>query len=216
METGPEISAEAIRRVEFRERVRGYNPRDVDEFLERVAASVERLQEHLRLARGRPGRDEVSPPPPPPAGREVDDSLRRTLELAQRAADLAVDEARQQAAAMLEAAEARAAAVVDEAEGHARALAEEATGEIAAEVGRLRVIRQRLGDEITGLTRHLEQERSTGRLWLARVGDAMEQPFGAPAGPAPLEFDQPDTTTAGDAHGPGPGTESPPGEPPGD
>ncbi|MGH9182177.1 MAG: DivIVA domain-containing protein, partial [Acidimicrobiales bacterium] len=36
------ITAQDIRRVEFRERLRGYHQADVDEFLERVAAAVEK------------------------------------------------------------------------------------------------------------------------------------------------------------------------------
>lgn len=57
-----DVSPETIRTVEFRERLRGYNQDDVDQFLERMAAGVEILQQRLRDASQRAARAEERPP----------------------------------------------------------------------------------------------------------------------------------------------------------
>src|SRR5258708_3970526 len=103
-----DVSAKTIREVEFREKLRGYNPDDVDNFLERVAAGVELLQDRLRQAMERAARAEQR------ADESVggDEALRRTLVLAQRTADLAISEARDQATALIEEAKSQASAIV--------------------------------------------------------------------------------------------------------
>ncbi|MDQ1442104.1 MAG: cell division initiation protein, partial [Acidimicrobiaceae bacterium] len=45
-----DVSPKTLREVEFREKMRGYHPEDVDQFLERVAAGIEVLQDRLRQA----------------------------------------------------------------------------------------------------------------------------------------------------------------------
>jgi cell division initiation protein len=40
-----EVSPKTLREVEFREKMRGYHPEDVDQFLEQVAAGIEVLQD---------------------------------------------------------------------------------------------------------------------------------------------------------------------------
>ena len=42
-----DISPKLLREVEFREQWRGYNPEEVDEFLERLALGLEELQARL-------------------------------------------------------------------------------------------------------------------------------------------------------------------------
>lgn len=150
-----DVSPNTIREIEFREKLRGYNQDDVDEFLERVAAGLEILQERLREATERALRAEQQ-------AREVfdgDDSLRRTLGLAQRTADLAVQEARDHAARIVEAAEARGLAMAEEAREQARRLAEEAQSQIWADVGRLEAAREQLRQDVVNLATYLEAER---------------------------------------------------------
>src|SRR5689334_7303700 len=92
-----DISPKSLREVEFREKLRGYHPEDVDEFLEQVAAGVEGLQERLRVATERAAHAEQ-------LANESgvnDDAIRRTLVLAQRTADMAIQEAREQAASIV-------------------------------------------------------------------------------------------------------------------
>ena len=58
-----DITPQVINEVEFRQKVRGYDPDEVDDFLERMAVAVGQLQERLREAaeraedgRAEPGR----------------------------------------------------------------------------------------------------------------------------------------------------------------
>jgi DivIVA domain-containing protein len=83
-----DLSPQLLRDVEFREQWRGYNPDEVDEFLERLATAVEELQGRLAETTERAERAE----------RRVldsasDDELRRTLVIAQRTADATLAEA---------------------------------------------------------------------------------------------------------------------------
>jgi cell division initiation protein len=121
-----ELTPQALHDVEFREARRGgYNTRDVDDFLERVAIGVGQLQDRLREAYHRaeasearlgeaqrqvedmqrrgPGTtfDQPVPQPQPqvqvhqPGPSETDETLRRTLVLAQRTADATIKEAQE-------------------------------------------------------------------------------------------------------------------------
>lgn len=87
------ISGDSIRKIEFREGWRGYNQVDVDVFLEEVAAGVDELQAALAEAKARAERAEsrIAAPGVTP---ETDETVRRTLTLAQRAADLVVGESK--------------------------------------------------------------------------------------------------------------------------
>ena len=104
-----EVSARTLREVEFREKLRGYNQDDVDEFLERAAAGVELLHDRLRQAMERAMRAEQRASDLP----DDDDALRRTLVLAQRTADMAVKESQQQARETLANAQSEARSMVD-------------------------------------------------------------------------------------------------------
>jgi cell division initiation protein len=193
------ISAQDIRRVEFRERLRGYHQGDVDEFLERVAAAVEQLerevQEATAQAGSRPADRAEAPSPaavagPVPAPRAAgapgsEQSLRRTLELAQRAADLAVQEAREQGAAIVTSAEARAATLVADAEERARIVTDDAQREVRAEVARLEAARDQLRAELDVLARLVDNERERARAWLAEVAAALDRPVPGPAEAGP-------------------------------
>ncbi len=117
-----DVSPKTLREVEFREKMRGYHPEDVDQFLERVAAGIEVLQDRLRQAIERAQRAEQAATE---AGGN-DDALRRTLLLAQRTADLAVQEAREQAARIVTTAEQQAQSVVSDADQRVRTVVTEA------------------------------------------------------------------------------------------
>lgn len=199
-----DVSPETIREVEFREKLRGYNQDDVDEFLERVAAGVEILQERLRQATERAVRAEQQ-------ARDVlegDDALRRTLVLAQRTADLAVQEAREQAKRIIDAAEGHGRSLMAQAEEDARRLAEEAQSQVWADVGRLEVARDQLRQDVAVLARYLEQERGRAQACLAEAARQLEQSLPGVAPPPPLHdvdlgavrtWGRPDTAAAGAA-----------------
>lgn len=123
-----DVSPKTLREVEFREKMRGYHPEDVDQFLERVAAGIEVLQDRLRQAIERAQRAEQAATE---AGGN-DDALRRTLLLAQRTADLAVQEGREQAARIVAAAEQQAHSTLTESEQRAQTMLSEAEQSVHA------------------------------------------------------------------------------------
>lgn len=176
-----DVSPKTLREVEFREKLRGYNPDDVDEFLERVAAGLEILQERLRQATERAVRAEQRAS----ETTDGDDAMRRTLVLAQRTADLAVQEARDQAAGIVADAEAQAQAVRAEAAEHARRTIDDATREAWAQVGRLEAARDQLHQQIGGLEQYLESERMRLRAilneTLRRVDESIPSLSSPPA-----------------------------------
>ncbi len=151
-----DVSPKTLREVEFREKMRGYHPEDVDQFLERVAAGIEVLQDRLRQALERAQRAEAQASE---AG-GADDALRRTLVLAQRTADLAVQEAREQAARILAGAEQQAQAMIAEAEDRARRAHEDALTDVRNELARLESSRQQLQGDVETLTRWVEEHKA--------------------------------------------------------
>ena len=154
-----DVTPQELRDIEIRESFRGYHRDDVDELLERAAATIEHLEHQIRilqerLASGprRPARVRPAPAPrrpgtragsrtgaaPVPVPRGPDgDVIQRTLILAQRAADEAVAEAQARAAQVTGEAEAKAQAMVAEAESTARRIAETERRRIETEIAQL-------------------------------------------------------------------------------
>jgi DivIVA domain-containing protein len=110
-----ELTPKVFDDVEFRERFRGYDPDEVDAFLEQVARAVQELDQKLKDSQVRAEKAEERARE---AG-DADEALRRTLVLAQRTADAAVSEAETRAAALLAEAEGRAATTIADAERQA-------------------------------------------------------------------------------------------------
>ncbi|HXW34729.1 MAG TPA: DivIVA domain-containing protein, partial [Acidimicrobiales bacterium] len=97
-------SLDSLRTVEFRQTLRGYHIEDVDDYLERVAVEAEALQEQLRQGTEllRQAAERISTlEQQVQAGSQApvvsDDSLQRTLLLAQRFVDQTQAEAEAQA-----------------------------------------------------------------------------------------------------------------------
>jgi DivIVA domain-containing protein len=150
-----EVSPKTLREVEFRQKTRGYHPEDVDHFLEEVAAGVEVLHNRLRQAVERAQRAEAAAAE---AGGN-DEALRKTLVLAQRTADLAVQEAREQAARILAGAEQQAQAMLVEAEESGRRTMEDTIAECRAELSRLESSRAQAQQDVDTLNRWLEEHK---------------------------------------------------------
>lgn len=178
--TDVDVSAQTIRQVEFREKLRGYHQDDVDEFLERVAAGLEILQERLRLATERAVRAEQQTA----ESREDDDSLRRTLVLAQRTADLAVKEAKEQAARIVEEAESQAGASLAAAAEEGRRMAQEAETQVRADVSRLEAARRQLEQDVDRMVRYLDEQRARVKAVLAEVARNLDAELGGEPRPA--------------------------------
>src|SRR5271165_3846896 len=161
-----DLSSKVLREVEFRDRLRGYDTDEVDEFLEKVAVAVDEMQEKMQQLTNRAERAERSASER--AADEDDDSIRRTLVLAQRTADLAVKEAQDQATAMTESARAEADKMVAEARENAQRIASEAERRHRDEVARLENQRDQVRGELTALSAVLDAERR-------RLGEALNE-----------------------------------------
>lgn len=175
-----DISPQTIRQVEFRDKkLNGYHPDDVDEFLEKVASGLEVMQERLRLATDRAVRAEAAATD----SREDDESLRRTLILAQRTADLAVKEGREQAARLVEAAETDAAAMTSTAEREAQRLIEDANAQVRADVARLEEARRQLDDDVDRLVRYVDEQRARAKAVFAEASANLDAALTLPERP---------------------------------
>ena len=166
-----DVSPKTIREVEFREKLKGYHQDDVDEFLERIAAGIEILQERMRQATERAVRAEQRLS----ETTEADDAMKRTLVLAQRTADAAVDEARQQAQQIVASAQSQGQQIVMAAQEEAARIAEESQRDLWTDIQRLETARDQLRSDIAALDQYLAAER--GRLLQAMA--EMQRRFDA-------------------------------------
>ncbi len=163
-----DLTPETLRSATFRDKLRGYHPDDVDEFLESVARGLEVLLARLRDATERARSSQ-------PATPQVNtDEAVRTLSLAQRTADLAVREAKLEAERLVKAAEDRAHHIVGTAESNAVHIAEEAQTELRADLERLQAARDQLFGEVSTLGAWLEGERGRIRRALIDMADRVE------------------------------------------
>jgi len=161
-----DISGRVLREVEFRDRLRGYDTDEVDEFLEKVAVGVDEL--HAALAKARAELAEAEQHSAASTEEPVfdDASIRRTLVLAQRTADLAIKEAEEEAQRTLEEARGRAESVIARAEEEAQRARDAAAFELQTRVDELLERRDRLEREVTALATLVSKERE-------RLGDAL-------------------------------------------
>jgi DivIVA domain-containing protein len=243
--TGMDASQSALdslRTVEFRETLKGYHRDDVDEYLEKAAVEAEGLQEQLRQSgeRLRQAAERISQleaqleqqpaaAPAPRADASVpDDTLQRTLLLAQKFVDETKADSEAQAARIVAEAEAKARLLAEQAQAQASQLAAESEQRLREEIARLEESRGRLSHEVETMNRHLEGERSRLRTalseilrWVdenvqpgtssdpARTGPHAATPANGPASappPAPTQAVQGGNRPAGapqDAPGPG-------------
>ncbi len=154
-----DITSKELREVEFRERLRGYDTAEVDEFLERVAVAVDELHAQLRLANDKADQADQRARERPAGATDDEESLRRTLVLAQRTADMAIKEAQEAAAEILESARSEAGDALAQAEETARKLTNDAHQELQAEVERLTALRDQLRSDARTLSDLLDNER---------------------------------------------------------
>jgi cell division initiation protein len=152
-----EISAKVLREVEFSGSLRGYNTDEVDEFLEQVAIGVDSMQGEAQAAIERA--EQAARTPMDRTGLEDEESIRRTLVLAQRTADLAIKEAQEEAAQILDRSRAEAETLVHDARESAERMTSEAERRLRDEVARLSHVRDELKSEADTLISLLSAER---------------------------------------------------------
>jgi DivIVA domain-containing protein len=174
---------ETLRTVEFRLGLKGYNVDEVDEYLEKAAVEAEALHEQLRQMTDRlrqaseriaqlerEGSTTTQPAAAPAADAAItDDTLQRTLVMAQRFVDQAKRDAETEAAEVVGQAEERARATLAQAEERARQMSVEAEHRLREEVTRLEGMRGQLATDVENMARHLEAERNRLRGSLAEI-----------------------------------------------
>jgi DivIVA domain-containing protein len=189
---------DSLRTVEFRETLKGYHRDDVDEYLEKAAVEAEGLQEQLRQAgeRLRQAGERISqlesaePRPAPAAAATADagmadETLQRTLLLAQKFVDETKADAEARASKLVAEAEAHARSVRAAAESNVAQITAESERRLREEVTRLEGIRVQLAGDVEAMARHLEGERQRLRAALTEVikwVDDNVQPAAALAG----------------------------------
>jgi len=116
----------------------------------------------------------VAPVPAPSTSTAVeqapsDETLQRTLLLAQKFVDQLKRESESEAAATVAQAEAKARATVAEAEQTAKTLEYESQRQVREEVARLEANRNELATDVESMARHLESERNRLREALSEI-----------------------------------------------
>ncbi len=189
-----DVTPHQLRTIELREAWRGYRQDDVDELLDQVAGTIERLQAQVKRLTERLAKveDEAG------LGREADEMLRRTLLLAQRTADAAVSEAQERARRVLSESEVQAHSIVSGAEEEARRVAIAERRRLEGEVRELGRRRDALLADVESLEEAAGDHRRRLREFLeAEIGridsrpmptvpahpDLRGEPVDAPLGP---------------------------------
>jgi DivIVA domain-containing protein len=181
---------DTLRTVEFRLGLKGYNVDEVDEYLDKAAQEAEGLQEHVRQLneRLRQASERIAQlerekrSAPAAAGDEgesaaaaadaaalSDETLQRTLILAQKFVDQTKRESEAEAAAVVSQAEEKARAAIAEAEAAAAQLQAESHQKLREEVTRLESTRTDLAADVETMARHLDSERNRLRGALTEI-----------------------------------------------
>jgi len=188
-----DVTPQELRSSEIKDSWRGYDRDEVDDLLERAAVTIESLTQDLQEASSRPAPAMAAPAPvaaasaaevPLPSSRDDADMLQRTLLLAQRAADDAVNEAQARSKQMLEESEAKAQALVSDAEATARRIAEGERRRLEAELLDLSARREKLRADADALEEYVTGYRDRIRAAiegdLAKLGGEVEPPSDRP------------------------------------
>jgi DivIVA domain-containing protein len=180
---------DTLRTVEFRLGLKGYNVDEVDEYLDKAAQEAEGLQEHVRQLNERLRqaseriaqleREKRSAPAAVAEGGEgavasdasalSDETLQRTLILAQKFVDQTKRESEAEAATIVSQAEEKARAAIAEAEAAAAQLQAESHQKLREEVTRLEATRTELATDVETMARHLDSERNRLRGALTEI-----------------------------------------------
>ena len=175
---------DSLRTVEFRETLKGYHRDDVDEYLEKAAVEAEGLQEQFRQANERlrqageriaqletalerqPEQQAPAAAEPPPI---ADETLQRTLVLAQQFVDQTKADSEARASKTLSDAEEHSRVLISQAESRAAHIASEAERKLREEVARLEAARTQLSGDVEKMSRHLDSERNRLRSALSEI-----------------------------------------------
>jgi DivIVA domain-containing protein len=185
-----ELSPKSITGVQFRTVRKGYDPEEVRGFLAQLARGVEAVQAQSAATESRARSlmtklQELNAREDPDPG----ESMKRTLLLAQRTADAAVAEAREEARALVAGAEEKSRATLAEAQAKAEQMVTDAEADsrraasvektrIEAEVAALTARRDELHAEATVLEGQIRSQRERIRVVAGALAAALSEPSG--------------------------------------
>src|SRR3954470_9184585 len=188
-----DVTPQELRSSEIKDSWRGYDRDEVDDLLERAAVTIDSLTQDLQEAASRPAPAAPAPAPvaaaaatdmPLPSSRDDADMLQRTLLLAQRAADDAVNEAQARSKQLLEESEAKAPALVSDPEAPPRRIAEGERRRLEAELLDLSARREQLRADADALEEYVAGYRDRIRAAiegdLANLGGEVAPPSDRP------------------------------------
>ena len=182
-----DVTPQELRGTEIKEAWRGFNRDEVDDLLERAASTIEHLTRQIqeletRLTSAPPAAAAAAAAAPLPSNRDDAEMLQRTLLLAQRAADDAVNEAQARARQLVEESETRAQSLVSEAESTARRIAESERRRLDDEIRDLASRRDHLSSDADALEAYVSGYRDRLReaieADLARLDSSTVEPPG--------------------------------------
>ena len=187
----PSSILDTLRTVEFRLGLKGYNVDEVDEYLDKAAQEAEGLQDHVRQLNERlrqaseriaqlerdkrvaPVAAETEEGAAAVASADAaalsDETLQRTLLLAQKFVDQTKRESEAEAATVIAQAEETARGAIAAAEATAAQLQAETHRGLREEVTRLEATRTELATDVESMARHLESERNRLRGALSEI-----------------------------------------------
>jgi DivIVA domain-containing protein len=183
-----DVTPQELRGSEIKDSWRGYDRDEVDDLLERAAVTIEGLAQRLQESASRPAPAAAAAAPaapvPLPSSRDDADMLQRTLLLAQRAADDAVNEAQSRARQIVDESEAKAQTLVSDAEATARRIAEGERRRLEAEIEDLSSRRELLRADADALDSYASAYRDRLRAAieadLAHLGRDVDPPSPRP------------------------------------
>ncbi len=180
-----DVTPQELRGSEIKDSWRGYDRDEVDDLLERAAVTIEGLTQKVQDTGSRPAAGAAAPAEVPlPSSRDDAEMLQRTLLMAQRAADDAVNEAQSRARQLLEESEAKAQSLVSDAEATARRIAEGERRRLEAEILELSARREKLRADADALddyaSTYRERLRAAIEADLATLGGDVEPPSTRP------------------------------------
>jgi len=216
-----DLTPQTLRQVEFREKLRGYHPDDVDDFLEEVAVSLEglltRLQAAEAAARAVPSE---AAPVVVAAGSSIageigvtEETIRRTLLLAQKTADAAIADAEESAHQILTSAQEEAQRLLEETKASVTTMTRDAKINAQTAITELEQRRASLERDLSSLQAWASQQRDRLRdvltdqmraldVWLTSgPAGVAKPPPGRPPESGPIRPGE----NAGLASGGGPG-----------
>lgn len=182
-----DVSSSLTGTKEFRIVKRGYDPDEVNAFLDQIALGVGELKRKLVEAEdtaaaartAAAAKPEPAPAPAPaavPAGGAQAEEIHRALILAQRAADEEVRKATQEGETLVASARQQAEALRAEAEAEVALRRDEGRADLLSEIDELERVRDSLSNDVVVLERHVEEQREVVQAAIGELQTLLDHP----------------------------------------